>query len=80
MADYSLRVLALYVLTDTVAGLPVLLVDGAVSAGLRSAYWPMVFWALRRFAVDRVPMRAELVKMFSTREEIDGEREPRVSR
>ncbi|TWW81395.1 hypothetical protein D4764_01G0012100 [Takifugu flavidus] len=40
----------------------------------------MVFWALRRFAVDRVPMRAELVKMFSTREEIDGEREPRVSR
>lgn len=33
-------------------------------------------FALQRAAVARVAMRAELVKMFSTREEIDGEREP----
>lgn len=31
-------------------------------------------------ATDCMSMRVELVKMFSTREEIDGKREPRVSR
>lgn len=60
----------------TVAGLLTLLADGAVSAGLRDLHIGPWCFALQRVAVDRVAMRVELVKMFSTREELDGERVP----
>lgn len=58
----------------TVAGLLVPLADRA------SEICILARGALSSAADAALAMRAELVKMFSTREEIDGEREPRVSR
>lgn len=69
---------------QTVAGLFVLLVDRAASAGLWDLHiGPWCFEpseARRCHWLHVCPCVWKLVKMFSTREEIDGEREPRVSR
>lgn len=59
----------------TVADLLTLLADRPVSAGLWDLHIGPWCFAVQRAAVDRLPMRVELVKMFSTREEIDGARE-----